>query len=260
MKLPIALATLALLGVAPQPGREIPARTWLHWIGETPDLEDLRGRTVLLHFMSTNPDPKIQAKAHWPVVQKHHHEFADKGVVFIGLCRESAASVRTYMGEHIIPFPVGCGADEAWSEFGVASEFHEILIDKDRRGGLARAGERSVEREAAQDGEGERAVGRARPARPARRRAQVAPQSDGVPRGGQARQSARGARLDPREQEHRRRAARGGGGAAGRRSVHTSRRSSSSAPRRWRTARRCRPSRRSRRSTRSSPSTPSAKR
>lgn len=127
------LAGLALLVVpisddGPAPN-SFSVATWLNYVGQPPQLDHFEGRAVLVHFLSTNPDDEIQKQANWQVVRRHWNEFADKGVVFLGVARESAGEVRKYIEEHNVPFPVAVGCD-AHDRLSAGGPFYEILFDR----------------------------------------------------------------------------------------------------------------------------------
>ena len=127
------LATLALLACLSLPSSadwpEIEASGWVNLLGETPVVDRLEGQTVVLVFITT--DPELQGGANWRVLRKLHHDHHDKGVVFLGVCSAGTAATRQYMEDNLVPFPVAAGSPSAGS-FGASSDaFSLILIDPD---------------------------------------------------------------------------------------------------------------------------------
>ena len=139
----LPLATLPLLAAGspasldPAPSRapsvapdwpEIQASGWVNLLGEPPNVDRLQGQTVVLVFITTDPDS--QGGANWRVLRKLHYDHHDKGVVFLGVSTASTAAMETYLENNLVPFPVACGSNSA-SAFGASSTaFSQILIDK----------------------------------------------------------------------------------------------------------------------------------
>ena len=100
------------------------AAQWLNWVGETPNVESLKRRTVILFLFSAKDDSK---KAFWPVLREYEHENKEKGLVILALCPEPASEVREYMRHHNLPFAVGAGGNK--QSVGTTDDFHQMLID-----------------------------------------------------------------------------------------------------------------------------------
>jgi hypothetical protein len=101
------------------------AAQWLNWVGETPSVDNLRRRTVLLFLFSAKGDAK---RAWWPVLREYEHENKDKGLVILAMCPEPAADAREYMRHHNLPFAVGAGGNVKQS-LGTNDDYHQILVD-----------------------------------------------------------------------------------------------------------------------------------
>ena len=139
MKIPSGLAALvalpALLCFAPAPPRpaspsppegDIQAEKWVNLIGETPTLETLKGRAVILHFFGTEKDLE---KASWPILRQFDFEYASKGLVILSFPDAGAGNLSGYFDSFNVPFPVGIGGTsrEAW---GVSDPFYLIFLDR----------------------------------------------------------------------------------------------------------------------------------
>ncbi|MDP6538432.1 MAG: redoxin domain-containing protein [Planctomycetota bacterium] len=101
------------------------AAGWVNHIGERPTLRSLRGRTVLLQFFRSTEPP---AGANWRLLKKFHHEYADKGLVVLGVTDEDHEAVETTVAQQGLPFPCAVGSD-ARERYGVGANFHQVLID-----------------------------------------------------------------------------------------------------------------------------------
>jgi peroxiredoxin len=132
LRSPLLAAAAALTLGAAAPAQGVGSRApsfesagWLNHIGERPTIQNLRGRTVLLHFWrSTEP----AAGANWRLLKKFHHEYADKGLVVLLLTDEGRWAVEGTIAQQALPFPCAVGTD-ARERYGVGDDFHQVLID-----------------------------------------------------------------------------------------------------------------------------------
>ena len=98
------------------------------WINSKPlSLKDLKGKIVVLDFWATWCGPCIRAVPH---TNEMMEKYADKGVVFIGVCAKSGSEKMAAMvKEHGIKYPVAvdAGANAAYR----ANSFPDYyLIDR----------------------------------------------------------------------------------------------------------------------------------
>ncbi len=109
----------------PRPAPAFEAGQWLNWVGETPSVDSLKRRTVILLLFSAKADSK---KAFWPVLREYEHENKDKGLVILALCPESPAEAKEYLRHHNLPFAVGAGENVKQS-MGTGADFYQVLVD-----------------------------------------------------------------------------------------------------------------------------------
>ncbi len=118
------LLVLSALPVQDDATGSIRAKKWHNWIGAGPTLEDLEGRTVLLHFFVTEK-PK---SAGFLTLCKFHNEYAEKGLVIIALTPDSPERVARLLGDFPLPFAVGAGSDVG-SEWGIHGKYGQVIVD-----------------------------------------------------------------------------------------------------------------------------------
>jgi len=126
--LPVAGAARVVAPIQIPKPRHAPAfeaAQWLNWVGETPSVENLKRRTVILLLFSAKDDYR---KAFWPVLREYEHENKDKGLVILALCPEPAAEAREYMRQHNLPFAIGAGCNPKQS-LGTTADFYQALVD-----------------------------------------------------------------------------------------------------------------------------------
>ena len=106
----------ALTGVGPDLGRA-PEYAFTSLDGALVESEELRGQVVVLNFWATWCGP---CKLEMPSLQSLHEDKADEGVVVLGLSTDAggAASIRTFLDERDITYPVGRATSAHRAAFG----------------------------------------------------------------------------------------------------------------------------------------------
>ena len=106
----------ALTGIGPDLGRA-PEFTVVTLDGDTLTSSELRGQVVLVNFWATWCTP---CRLEMPSLQSLYEDRAEDGVVVIGLSTDvgSAESIRTWIGERDITFPIGRATREHRNSFG----------------------------------------------------------------------------------------------------------------------------------------------
>ena len=90
-------------------------------------LADLRGKVVLLEFWATWCPP---CRASIPHLQKLHDAYAKRGLVILSVTNEDAETVKKFVAEHKMTFPVGTDLDDKTvTTYGVQSIPTAFLID-----------------------------------------------------------------------------------------------------------------------------------
>ncbi|GIX06711.1 MAG: hypothetical protein KatS3mg115_1114 [Candidatus Poribacteria bacterium] len=82
-------------------GEEAPDFTLPNLEGKAVQLKQLRGKVVLLDFWATWCGPCLEEL---PILQKLHEEFAEKGLVVLGVNNEELPTVQAFYQEHGLTF------------------------------------------------------------------------------------------------------------------------------------------------------------
>ena len=116
----------------PELGTAAPAFSAKTIDGEPMNLEDLKGRVVLIDFWATWCGPCVQAM---PTIQALHEKYADRGLVVIGVSLDSPKSgdaIKEFLEDKKITFAQIHDADGSIAEkFGVSPIPHSVIIGKD---------------------------------------------------------------------------------------------------------------------------------
>jgi len=101
------------------PGRDAPPIVAAGWLnGEAPTQESLSGKIVLLHVWATWCGP---CRRMTPLLVELRKQYAERGVVFIGLTSEDESSlqtVRDYVETNHVNWLIGWGALETLQDLG----------------------------------------------------------------------------------------------------------------------------------------------
>ncbi len=102
-----AEATAApVVGERPPP---VTASVWLNTEGGKSPLEDLEGKAVLVEFWGTWCGPCVRAMPH---IQALHERYGPRGLVVVGITRETADQVKGYLAENGYTMPIGCDPEQ----------------------------------------------------------------------------------------------------------------------------------------------------
>lgn len=115
-------------------GKPAPALSLKDWINTKPlTLADLKGKIVVLDFWATWCGPCLAAVPHTNELMK---KYADKGVVFIGVCAQSGGEkmADTVKSKGIL-YPVALDAESATGKAYMNDSFPDYYII-DRKGNL----------------------------------------------------------------------------------------------------------------------------
>jgi thiol-disulfide isomerase/thioredoxin len=102
---------------AGEPLPTIVAEGWLN--GEPPTAQEMAGHVVVLDVWATWCKFCPQSARE---LVKLHHEYKDRGVLFVGLSTESAearSAMRAFLDKYKVTWPNGYGADRTLGELGV---------------------------------------------------------------------------------------------------------------------------------------------
>lgn len=98
----------------PTVGAEAPAVTAAEWLntpdGKSPLGAATEGKVVMLEFWGTWCGPCVRAMPH---VQDLHDRYGPRGLVVLGITRETAAQVKDWVAERKVTFPIGCDPEQA---------------------------------------------------------------------------------------------------------------------------------------------------
>ena len=118
-----ANAAGSMVGKAPP---EVSATKWLNSTKPV-TLKDLKGKVVVVEFWATWCPPCRKSIPHLIELSK---TYKNKGVVFVSLSDEDAATVTPFAKENKMDYIVGAGSDTS-SKYGVTSIPHAVVVGKD---------------------------------------------------------------------------------------------------------------------------------
>lgn len=98
--------------------------------GNTVRFSDYKGKVVLFEFWATWCGPCRELT---PVLNKIYEKYKDKGFVILALTSEDRDTVKDYMKEHRVTFPVLITDMKTTRRYGVISIPASFLISRDGR-------------------------------------------------------------------------------------------------------------------------------
>ncbi len=116
--------------VVGQPAPPISLESWLN-VGkdESPTLESLKGKTILLEFWGTWCHPCVLAM---PLVQKLHERYKDRGLRVLAISYETDDVLQPFLSKNAYTMSVGSDpTKKVVNAYGIQSWPTSILIDKD---------------------------------------------------------------------------------------------------------------------------------
>ena len=98
--------------------------------GKTVKLSDHKGKVVMLEFWATWCPP---CRAAIPGVEKLHKTYKDKGLVVLSISMDQGGwdSVRTFVKDYGMTYPVLIGTDDAATKYQVRTIPMTVIINKD---------------------------------------------------------------------------------------------------------------------------------
>lgn len=96
--------------------------------GNTVRLSDYRGKVVLIEFWATWCGPCRELT---PVLNKIYEKYKDKGFVILALASEDRDTVKDYIKEHRVKYPVLTATMETIKQYGIIGIPVSFLINKE---------------------------------------------------------------------------------------------------------------------------------
>lgn len=96
--------------------------------GNTVSLSDYRGHVVLVEFWATWCPPCRELT---PELNKIYEKYKDKGFVILALTPESTGTVKDYIKEHEVKYPVFIVARETIKQYGIIGIPVSFLINRE---------------------------------------------------------------------------------------------------------------------------------
>lgn len=101
----------------PQVGHKAPNFVLNTLDGSAVELDDYKGKYVVLNFWGSFCEPCVDEM---PLLQDFHEEYNDQGLVVLGVnLNEPLATVRGFVQEHKIHFPILLDKDHIRKKYGV---------------------------------------------------------------------------------------------------------------------------------------------
>jgi thiol-disulfide isomerase/thioredoxin len=139
----LALAGLAAAGLqsGPAVGQPAPSISLESWLNagkdESPSLESLKGKTILLEFWGTWCHPCVLAM---PLVQKLHDRYKDRGLRVLAISYEADDVLQPFLAKNAYTLTVGSDpTKKVVNAYAIRNWPTSILIDKE--GKIARIGD-----------------------------------------------------------------------------------------------------------------------
>lgn len=129
LSVPSAIAPALATGEDAVAAFPIESKAWFNHIGQPISIEGLRGRAVLVEIWATWCPPCREAMPHLGQIQE---EFADDGLVVLGLSEEPAATVEPFVMDNDIHLRVAadCKSGPTYLKWaGVNGIPHSFLVD-----------------------------------------------------------------------------------------------------------------------------------
>lgn len=103
----------------PKAGDTAPDFTLKTLNGEIREFKDYRGQYVIANFWGSFCEPCVEEM---PLIQKYYDAYKDKGLVVLGInLNEPEATVRGFVRNHDITFPILLDKDQVRRRYGVYS-------------------------------------------------------------------------------------------------------------------------------------------
>ncbi|MDO8746787.1 MAG: TlpA disulfide reductase family protein [Thermodesulfovibrionales bacterium] len=96
--------------------------------GNTVKLSDYKGKVVLIEFWATWCPPCRELT---PVLNKIYEKYKDKGFVILALTPEDRDTVRGYIKEQKVKYPVVIATRETIKQYGIIGIPMSFLVDKE---------------------------------------------------------------------------------------------------------------------------------